>query len=177
MACAIVVVFTGGPARQAGDLLGLGSTAGPAWDIAKWPLIMPVVITRLAPRYYSAPNTKQPGLRWSAPGGGLGVFLFLAASVGFAFYVANFDSDNKTYGAMGGVIVFLTWLWTTNIAARVIGHEEALATRAEDRVLGAVRLGVHSVPVSDQNLGRRPDPGRLAGWPADGTPDRSARGC
>jgi membrane protein len=66
--------------------------------------------------YYSSPNAKLPGFKWVTPGSVLAVVVWLIASLAFAFYVANFGSYNKTYGALGGVIVFLVWLWITNVA-------------------------------------------------------------
>ena len=72
--------------------------------------------------YWAAPNVKQPGFRWISPGGLLAVLVWVVASAGFAFYVSNFGSYNKTYGALGGVIVFLVWLWISNIAV-LLGAE------------------------------------------------------
>src|SRR3954453_16815129 len=115
-AVAIAVTFTGPLAKQAGDVLGVGSTAITVWNIAKWPVILIVVMTMFAILYWAAPNVKHPKFQWVSPGGIVGVLLWLAASAAFAFYVANFASYNKTYGALGGVIVFLTWLWISNIA-------------------------------------------------------------
>jgi membrane protein len=113
---AIGVTLTGGLAQQLGKLLGIGNTAVTIWDIAKWPVILLLVITMFAILYWAAPNVKHPRFRWISPGSVVGVLLWIAASAGFAFYVANFSSYNKTYGALGGVIVFLVWLWISNIA-------------------------------------------------------------
>ena len=115
-AVVIGVTLTGGLAKQAGNVLGVGSTAVDVWNIAKWPVILVVVITMFAILYWATPNVKHPKFRWISPGGIVGVLLWLLASAAFAFYVANFASYNKTYGALGGVIVFLTWLWISNIA-------------------------------------------------------------
>ncbi len=119
---AIAVVVTGPLAEQVGNLFGLGSTAVTIWDIAKWPVIVVTVITMLAMLYYGAPNVRQPGFRWITPGGVLGVGLWLLASAGFALYVANFGAYNKTYGSLAGVIVFLIWLWISNLAV-LLGAE------------------------------------------------------
>src|SRR5436305_958927 len=116
VAVAIAVTFTGGLAKSAGSVLGVGSSAIDAWNIAKWPVILLVVIMMFAFLYWAAPNVKQSGFRWVSPGGIVGVLLWIAASAGFALYVANFGSYNKTYGALGGVIVFLVWLWLSNVA-------------------------------------------------------------
>jgi membrane protein len=121
-AVAIAVTFTGPLAEQAGNVLGVGSMAIDVWDIAKWPVILVVVMTMFAILYWAAPNVKHPKFRWVSPGGIVGVLLWILASAAFAFYVANFGSYNKTYGALGGVIVFLTWLWISNIAV-LLGAE------------------------------------------------------
>ncbi len=116
VAVAVGVAVTGPLADQVGKLLGIGSTATTVWDIAKWPVILLVVITMFAVLYWATPNVKHPKFRWISPGSVLGVLIWIVASAAFAFYVANFGSYNKTYGALGGVIVFLVWLWISNIA-------------------------------------------------------------
>jgi len=112
---AIAVVLTGGIAQKVGDLIGLGSSAVDAWNIAKWPVLLLVVSFMFALLYWAAPNVKHPGFRWISPGGVLAVVAWLIASGAFALYVSNFGSYNKTYGALGGVVVFLVWLWISNI--------------------------------------------------------------
>jgi membrane protein len=119
---AIAVVLTGGLAQQVGKFLGIGQTAVQVWDIAKWPVLLLVVSLMFSILYWAAPNVKQPGFRWLTPGGMLAVVLWIVASLLFAFYVANFSSYNKTYGALGSVIVFLVWLWISNIAV-LLGAE------------------------------------------------------
>jgi membrane protein len=111
---AIAVTFTGGLARQVGNVIGVGSTAVQVWDIAKWPVLVILVAVMLAILYYAAPNVKQPGFHWVTPGGLIAVLLWIVVSALFALYVSNFSSYNKTYGALASVIVFLVWLWITN---------------------------------------------------------------
>jgi membrane protein len=111
---ALAVVLTGPLAKSVGDIVGLGSAAVTAWDIAKWPVLILVVSFMIALLYYATPNVKHPKFQWVSPGSILAVVVWILASALFAFYVANFSSYNKTYGALGGVIVFLTWLWITN---------------------------------------------------------------
>jgi len=111
----LAVVLTGGLAERVGDVIGLGSTAVDVWNIAKWPVLLVIVSFMFALLYWAAPNVKQPGFRWVSPGGVVAVVGWLIASAAFAFYVGNFGSYNKTYGALGGVIVFLVWLWISNI--------------------------------------------------------------
>nr|WP_066373071.1 YihY/virulence factor BrkB family protein [Herbidospora mongoliensis] len=113
---AVAVVFTGSLAEQAGRLLGIGETGLTIWNIAKWPVLVVIVIIVLALLYWSAPNVRHPGFRWITPGSTVAVIGWLAASALFGFYVANFASYSKTYATLAGVIVFLVWLWITNIA-------------------------------------------------------------
>jgi membrane protein len=111
---ALGVVLTGGIAKEVGSVVGVGDTAVSVWNIAKWPVILLVVSFMFALLYWAAPNVKQPGFRWLSPGGLLAVIGWVIASAAFAFYVSNFASYNKTYGAIGGMIVFLVWLWLSN---------------------------------------------------------------
>jgi membrane protein len=113
---AVGVAVTGPVAEQVGKLFGLERAAVDVWDIAKWPVLFLIVSFMFAFLYWAAPNAKQPGFRWISPGGMLGVLVWVVASAAFAFYVANFGSYNKTYGALGGVIIFLVWLWISNVA-------------------------------------------------------------
>jgi membrane protein len=113
---AFAVVITGGLAKQVGNLIGVGNTAVQVWDIAKWPVLLLVVSLMFSILYWAAPNVKQPGFRWLTPGGVLAVLVWAITSAAFAFYVANFSSYNKTYGALGGVVAFLVWLWISNLA-------------------------------------------------------------
>lgn len=113
---AVAVVITGGLATQVGKLLGIGSTAVTIWDIAKWPVLLLVVSFMFSILYWAAPNVRHPGFRWVSPGGAFAVLMWLIASALFALYVANFSSYNKTYGALAVVVIFLVWLWISNIA-------------------------------------------------------------
>ena len=114
-AMALAVVLTGPLAEQVGNVIGLGSTAVTVWDIAKWPVMILIVSLMFAFLYWAAPNVRHPKFQWVSPGGVLAVLLWIVASAAFAFYVANFGSYNKTYGALAGVIIFLVWLWITNV--------------------------------------------------------------
>ncbi len=114
--CALAVVITGPLAREIGDVVGAGETAVTIFDIAKWPVLLIVVMTMISALFWAAPNVRHPGFRWITPGGVVAVLLWIAVSLLFAFYVANFSSYNATYGSIAAVIVFLVWLWLTNLA-------------------------------------------------------------
>ncbi|MGA5410303.1 YihY/virulence factor BrkB family protein [Streptomyces lavendulocolor] len=113
---AMIVVFTGPLAARAGEAIGLGDEAVTVWNIAKWPVLIVLVIVMIALLFWRAPNVHGQGFRWLSPGSVLAVLLWLIASGGFALYVANFSSYNKTYGTLAGVITFLIWLWLSNLA-------------------------------------------------------------
>jgi membrane protein len=132
---ALIVVFTGGLARQAGQALGIGDTALTVWSIAKWPVLVLLVTLMIAILYWASPNAKVKGFRWVTPGSFLALLIWMIASAGFAFYVANFASYNKTYGTMAGVIVFLIWLWITNLAI-LLGLEFDAETVRQRAVAG-----------------------------------------
>jgi membrane protein len=113
---AIGLVVTGPFAEAIGNAIGVGDTAVEVWSIAKWPVMLAIVLAVVDLLYYIAPNVRQPRFRWITPGGLLAVALWVIASLGFGFYVSNFGSYNATYGTLGGVISFLVWLWISNVA-------------------------------------------------------------
>ena len=114
-AISLSIVVTGPLAQRVGDVIGLGDTTVTVWNIAKWPVIAIVVSQVIAFLYWVSPNVQQPGYRWISPGGIFAVILWIVASAAFAFYVSNFGSYNKTYGSLTAVIIFLVWLWITNV--------------------------------------------------------------
>jgi membrane protein len=115
-ASAFAVVVTGPLADRVGKLLGIGGVAVTAWDIAKWPVLILVVSFMFTLLYYASPNVRQPGFRWLTPGAVLAVVAWMVVSAAFGVYVANFSSYNKTYGSLGAIIIFLVWLWLSNVA-------------------------------------------------------------
>jgi membrane protein len=139
IASALIVVFTGGLARRLGQLIGAGPTAITVWNIAKWPVLVILVSLMLALLYWASPNARQGGFRWVSPGGIVAVIAWLIVSGGFAVYVANVGSYNKIYGAIAGVIVFLVWLWLTNLAILLGAEVDAELGRA--RAIAAGKRG------------------------------------
>ena len=115
VASALIVVVTGGLAQKVGNVLGLGSTAVTVWDIAKWPVLLIIIGLILAILFWASPNARH-GFQWVSPGGITAVVLWLAASGLFAVYVANFSHYNKIYGSLAGIIIFLIWMWISNVA-------------------------------------------------------------
>jgi membrane protein len=134
---AAIVVLTGPVANQVGQAFGIGHAAVLIWDIVKWPVLLIIVSLMLSLLYKASPNIRQPGFRWISAGGIIAVILWLIASGLFAVYVSFSGSYNKTYGSLATVIIFLVWLWITNIAI-LLGAE----FNAELQRERAIRTGV-----------------------------------
>ncbi|OBI80099.1 YihY/virulence factor BrkB family protein [Mycobacterium sp. E740] len=112
----LMLAISGPIAQSVGDVIGLGDATVAVWNVAKWPLILLFVVAAVAILYYVTPNVEQPRFRWISGGAALAIVVWIIASLGFGIYVSHFGSYNKTYGALAGVIVFLLWLWITNLA-------------------------------------------------------------
>lgn len=113
---ALIVVVSGPVAHQVGTIIGAGDTTVVIWNIAKWPVLLILVSVLLAILFWASPNAKQGGIKWVSPGGVIAVLIWLVISALFTVYVTSFSSYNKTYGSLAGVVIFLVWLWLSNIA-------------------------------------------------------------
>jgi membrane protein len=119
---ALGLVLTGPIVDAVAEPIGLSGTAVDVWNIAKWPFLVAIFITMIAVLYYASPNAKLRGFRWVTPGTIVAIVVWVLASAGFALYVANFGSYDKTYGALAGVVILLVWFWLTNLAI-LFGHQ------------------------------------------------------
>ena len=116
-ALTVTMLVLSGPVVEAiASAVGIGSTALTVWNVVKWPVILVILALMIAVLYYSTPNVKLRGFKWVSPGAGVAILVAVVASAAFAFYVGNFGSYNKTYGALAGVVVFLIWFWLINLA-------------------------------------------------------------
>ena len=147
---AVGVVVTGPLAEWVGALVGLSESALTVWDIAKWPVVVLIVLLMTALLYWAAPNVKQPGFRWVTPGCVIAVLLWILVSAAFAFYVANFGSYNKTYGSLGAVIIFFIWLWLSNIAILLGAEFDAELERTRQIAAGHPREKEPFLPPRDE---------------------------
>lgn len=115
-AVALLLAVSGPVAEAAGGHLGIGATGLAVWNIARWPALLALVVVGVAMLYYLSPNVRQPKFRWISVGAAIAILTWVCASLGFGLYVANFGNYNKTFGTLAGVIVFLLWMWLTNLA-------------------------------------------------------------
>jgi membrane protein len=152
----VALVLTGPLAKAVGSAVGLSGGAVLAWDIAKWPVLLAAIVVMVSLLYFASPNAKLGGFKTIMPGAVFALFVWLIASAAFAFYVANFGSYNKTYGALGGVVVFLVWLWITNLAILFGAELNAELERSRQLAAGApgaereLQLDERSAPKAKQ---------------------------
>jgi membrane protein len=136
-ALVLLGLVVSGPVAQAlGDAIGLGDASVTAWKVLKWPVMLGIVVVMVAVLYHSTPNVRQPRFRWVSVGATVAILVWVLASVAFGFYVGNFGSYNKTYGSLAGVIVFLLWLWITNLALLLGAEVDAELERARELQAG-----------------------------------------
>jgi membrane protein len=112
----VMVVVSGSLATSIGDQLGVGSQAVLVWRIAKWPAAAGLAVVLVAFLYWATPNVRPERFRLLSPGAVTALVVWLAASVGFGFYVARFSSYDRTYGSLAGVVVTLMFLWISHLA-------------------------------------------------------------
>jgi len=149
---ALVILLVSGPvARSVGQALHIGNTAVDVWNIAKWPALAVVVIVVVALLYYLTPNVRQPRFRWVSAGAFVAILIWVVVSVGFAFYVSNFSSYNKTYGSLAGVIVALLWLWLTNLALLFGAELDAELERGRELQAGLPAEDEIQLPLRDDS--------------------------
>lgn len=154
-AVAFLLAVSGPIAEAVGNVIGAGSTAQTVWNIARWPVVLVFVVLAVAVLYHSSPNVKQPNFRWISVGAGVAILAWVIASVGFGFYVGNFGSYNKTYGALAGVIVFLLWLWITNLALLFGAELDAELERGRQLQAGIAAENDLQLPARDNRVAEK----------------------
>jgi len=141
---ALALVLSGPIVGALGGALGVSDSVLSVWRYAKWPAMLVLVLVIFAFLYYTAPNARVSGVRWVSGGAIVALVAWILASVAFALYVGNFGSYNKTYGALGGVVVFLLWLWLTNLAI-LLGAEFNAETERAKQLHGGVAGAEHEL--------------------------------
>lgn len=140
----VALVVSGGLAQAV-----FGPDAARIWDLAKLPVVLAIVLVIVAMLYYFTPNVRQPKFRWMSVGSLVALMIWVVASTGFAFYVGNFGKYNKTYGALAGVIVFLLWLWLTNLSLLFGAEVDSELERARELQSGIKAEETLQLPPKD----------------------------
>jgi membrane protein len=149
---AILIVLSGPIAENVADAIGLGETPLIVWNIVKWPVVAFLAVLVVAVLYYATPNVQQPKFRWMSVGSLAALLVWLIASLGFAFYAANFSNYNATYGSIGGVIVFLLWIWISNLALLFGAELDAELERGRELQAGIAAEETIQLPPRDTRV-------------------------
>lgn len=150
-AVAFLLAVSGPVAEGIGGYLGMGATALTVWSLARWPVLLVLVILGVATLYYAAPNVRQPKFRWISVGAAIAIVVWMLASLLFGVYVANFGSYERTFGALAGVVVFLLWLWITNLALLFGAEVDAELERGRQLQAGIAAEDDLRLPVRDSS--------------------------
>lgn len=145
----VILVVSGPVAESVGRTIGVGSDLVSVWNYAKWPVLALVVMIVVALLYHATPNVDFVTFRVISVGAFVAILIWLVASIGFAFYVANFSSYNKTYGSVAGVVVALLWLWITNLALLFGAELDAELERGRELQIGVASEESLQLPVRD----------------------------
>jgi len=124
---ALALIFFGeNISGQLAQSFGFSDTFNTIWAFAQWPIIIILVLLGVELVYYFAPNIPrgENGKRWEwfTPGAIFAVALWLLISFGLRFYISRFSNFNATYGALGGAMVLMLWLYLTGVAILVGGE-------------------------------------------------------
>jgi membrane protein len=152
---ALGLVLTGPIVEAVAEPIGISGAAVDAWNIAKWPVLAALFVLLIDVLYYASPNVKQRGFKWVTPGSLAALVAWIVASIAFAFYVANFGSYNKTYGALTSVVVLLVWLWITNLAI-LFGHELNAERERSAEIEEAVPGAEHKLQLEPRDEPKKP---------------------
>ncbi|WP_406005562.1 YihY/virulence factor BrkB family protein [Streptomyces sp. NBC_00637] len=115
LAGSLILLLTGPLAEAAGRVMGVDSTVTWAWSVLRWPLLLCLVALLVVVVFHTGPEPAR--LRGSSlPGGVLAAGLWLVVSAGFAWYASGLSAYSRLYGSLAGVVVFLVWLWLSNLA-------------------------------------------------------------
>ena len=149
---AALIVISGPIAESIASTIGLGEVGLTVWNIVRWPILAFLAIAVVAVLYYATPNIRQPKFRWMSVGALVALLVWVIASAAFAFYAANFSNYNATYGSIGGVIVFLLWVWLTNLALLFGAELDAELERGRELQAGIAAEETIQLPPRDTKV-------------------------
>ncbi|MFJ9909363.1 YihY/virulence factor BrkB family protein [Streptomyces sp. NPDC101152] len=133
----LALLLSGSLARRLGRALNLGTMPQTAWDTLRWPVLTAVAVALVLVLYRSGPASSRP-IQKMAPGGGLAIVLLLTVSLGFTVYARHVSTYYRLYGSLAGVVVFLIWLWLSNLALLIGAQFNVELTKPAPHPLTAV---------------------------------------
>jgi membrane protein len=137
----LVLVLVGpGIASLMAGWVGLGPAFSLLWAVARWPLMIVLVVLGVDLVYYFAPNRRGRWV-WITPGSLLATSLWLASSFAFKLYATNLANFNATYGAIGGVVVLLLWFYVSGLAILIGAELNGVIEQAVKATVPATRSG------------------------------------
>ena len=148
---ALILVSTGPIVEQIADSIGIGAVAFTIFQIVKWPILIVIAIAAIAILYYFSPNVKQPKFKWMSVGSFIALLVWALATVALGLYLSltGGGSYAKTYGPIAGVIVFLLWLWITNLVLLFGAEFDAELERSRELQAGIAAEEQIQLPLRD----------------------------
>lgn len=148
---ALILVSTGPLVTQIADVVGVGDVALTVFQIVKWPILVVIAIAAIAILYYFSPNVRQPKFKWTSAGSIVALVVWALATVGLGLYLSlsGGGSYAKTYGAVAGIIVFLLWLWITNLVLLFGAEFDAELERSRELQAGIAAEEQIQLPLRD----------------------------
>ncbi len=134
------------------NFIGLGFASAQLLNLARWPVMLIVVATALSIIYRYGPSRNFARWQWVSWGGAGAAILWVIVSLLFSFYVSNFNTYNKTYGSLGAVIGFMTWIWISSMVVLMGGELNAELEQQTER---------------DSTVGPEKPPGKRGAYKAD----------
>jgi membrane protein len=131
VAAVVIVLYGNTIVNLVGNALHLGPVLAWAWKIAQWPVALAFVLGGFALLYYAGPDLREPKWHWITPGAVLGLALWLVISFAFRVYLHFFNTYNKTYGALGAVMILLLWFYITGMVLMLGAELNAELERAQ----------------------------------------------
>ncbi|MGW8729189.1 YihY/virulence factor BrkB family protein [Streptomyces sp. NPDC055808] len=148
--CALVLILSGPVAQDVGHLLHVDSEVPLVWSLVRWPLLLTLVALLVIVVFHTGPPSAHRR-RNSLPGGMLAAALWLTVSAGFALYTSVLGTYSRLYGSLAGIVVFLIWLWLSNLAL-LTGAQFAAELQREDLTKHSARAHA-AIPSTSQFRG------------------------
>ncbi|MFK4730183.1 YihY/virulence factor BrkB family protein [Agromyces mediolanus] len=133
----LLLLLGGGIAKAVAEQLGAGEAVQLTWAIARWPLLLVVLVGLIALLYRATPNVRQPRFRWLSVGAVVAIAVIAVASAAFVWYLTAVADYDRVYGSLAGIVVFLVWLWLVNGGLLIGAAFDAELERARELQSGA----------------------------------------